>query len=254
MTAGLDIRNTDGNIVIDQNYDNLYLSRKIQASTLPVDTPWMENRFYGRRITLAEDEVIAAVGVPNGGNCPYWIHYGITDRHGDSFAWRTPYVYSAQEYFPVNGGALQPWNESQIGISTGINDTSYVGEDVYVYVFAKTKNKTATQNACGLQVFDENGNICYDSNDKSARVLYFGGEPCNLPSNKTIAIALCGISVVDVKEAEIFDSTTYISGVGVYNGQTKRAVCKDEYMFYYEDGYEWEMHSLPYIVFDVTGY
>ena len=253
MTAGLDVRNENGNIVVDQNYNNLYLSRKVKASTLPIDTPWTGNRFYGRRIDLTEDEVVAAVGVPNGGNCPYWIHYGAIKQPDYTTEWKTPYVYAAQEYYPVNGDAFQPHDQPDIAIATGISDTSAMSNDVDVYIFAKSRTP-AQQNTYGLQVFDESGNLCYDSNTKSARVLYAGNNPFSIPSGKTVAIALCGISVCDIKEAEIFDATTFISGVGVYDGQTKRATCKDEYAFYMEDGYEWKMHSLVYIVFDVTGY
>ena len=255
MTAGLDIRNTDGNIVIDQNYNNLYLSRKIQASTLPVAEfrghgTWVLATFYGRKIELNDNEVLVAVGRENGGNCPYWIHYGAINSANVEVP-KTQYLFAAEWYYAINSSAIAPWTEQ--GISTGISDNTQVDDDVYVYVFAT--NRTVTEHGYGMQVFDENGSCVYDSNDKSARVLYAGGESCNVPLNKKIAIAPCGISMCDAKTGGEEFGSAFMSGIGVYNGQTKRAVIEEGFFLQdFDLAYEWTLHNLSYIVFDVTNY
>lgn len=259
MTAGLDIRNTDGNIVIDQNYSNLYLSRKIKASTLPVAEftghgTWVFGSFWGRKIELGENEVVVAVGRENGGNCPYWIHYGAINNPNIAIP-KTQYLFAAEWFYAVNSSAIAPWTEQ--GISTGISDSTYVDDDVYVYVFAT--NRTVTEHGYGMQVFDENGSCVYDSNDKSARVLYAGGTACNVPLNKKIAIAPCGISMCDAKTYGDLSGSAFLSGIGVYNGQTYRAVVEDGFTFpdeemYFDLDFVWTVHSLSYIVFDVTNY
>ena len=82
MGFGVEIRNDDNKILINQAFNNLCLSRKIKASDLPIVTAsggWLMGSFRVRQITMQADEVLAACGRSQGQSyCPYGISYGFS--------------------------------------------------------------------------------------------------------------------------------------------------------------------------------
>lgn len=269
MTVGVEIRNDDGNILINRSYNNLYLSHKYKASDLPVSTissadgSWIMGSFQARKIPMYDGEVLVAAGVSAGKPCPYMINYGLAGVSGSSVT-PHPYLFAARKTF----GRLQTsaipvfWDNPKMIDDTGITDTSAVSDDLYVYVFARSANSAMSEKV-GFQVFDENNQLIYDSTKKSMRILRFETESDEYeryyyPENKKIAIAPCGIGLLGTG---ILNSGFYVMGVGtceetlVTSGEKVLVTCTGAIRMPAPSGtYSWTMANLAYIALDVTGY
>lgn len=128
-------KTSSGAIQINDDYKNLYLSRKI-----PVSAGTGNGEFQ-------EDEFLAGIG--NGTNS-------------------------------INGMCLNKIG----GYEYKLNNTS---TQAYIFIFS---NHPKSQGNCGLQVFNSNGEIIFDSNAKQAIVEGYGTLGSN--SNKGNLILCCG--------------------------------------------------------------
>lgn len=141
MRAGMEIYNDNNKLVIDDNYVNLCLTRKVLLTSLPK----LDFNVTHYVLDLAENERIFAFSL-----LPHKTLGLIPYRIGES-KW---------VILPVQG-------DSSIGHSMQNSDL----QGVYVYIFGI--QRTAGTDHYGLQVFNQQGEICYDSNQRYMRVVNY---------------------------------------------------------------------------------
>lgn len=137
MNAGLEIYNDNNKLVIDENYRNLSLTRKV----LLTDLPRLNPGYRGFVLALAPDEEIFAFSL-------------LYNKHFILY----PYRIAEDQWVlhPADG-------DSSVGYT--MTDEELVG--VYVYVFGLQGNVSSNY---GLVVYDKRGKVCFDSNQKYMRV------------------------------------------------------------------------------------
>lgn len=139
--AGLSVYTADKHLILDENYQNLRLSRKIKLTGAGTTNG-----------TFEDGEILAAIG-------------GLD-------------ASVSIDAYCENG-------------STGYTAIvkTYV-EGLYIYIFS---NKYEKKNSgVGLQVFNANGEVVYDSNDKSPAIIAsLHNKDSDLPKDKRIAV-MCG--------------------------------------------------------------
>ena len=154
--AGLSVYTADKHLILDENYQNLRLSRKIKLTGTGTTTG-----------TFEDGEILAAIGGLDASvNIDAYCENGST------------------------------------GYTAIVN--TYV-EGLYIYIFS---NKYEKRNSgVGLQVFNANGNVIYDSNDKSPVIIAsLNNKDSALPKDKRIAV-ICGSPRKEI-ETSIFNSQT----------------------------------------------
>lgn len=153
--AGLSVYTADKHLILDENYQNLRLSRKIKLTGAGTTNG-----------TFEDGEILAAIG-------------GLD-------------ASVSIDAYCENG-------------STGYTAIvkTYV-EGLYIYIFS---NKYEKKNSgVGLQVFNANGEVVYDSNDKSPVIIAsLHNKDSGLPKDKRIAV-MCGSPRKEIK-SEIMNSS-----------------------------------------------
>lgn len=183
--AKFEVYNNENNLVLNESYKNLYLSRIVAGNTLPMEYISQDNDCYvygsylARRIDFLpeKDEIFAAVAAPVGQDCNFFIFNTVVNMRSKA------YLCAAQRYYQtpnITIGAMY-WGNPDKVTETGMSDTSVVPDGIDVFIFAKSKKgKQASTNA-GLQVFNASGDCVYDSRFKSARIVR------SSPSDRRIA-------------------------------------------------------------------
>lgn len=140
MTAGLEVRNTHNSVQINERYKNLMLMRKIRLSDLP---PTAHNYYQDRHIrslTLLDGEELIAVNA----------------------------------YVPeLKGMRIYSNYPNERAYIFDTNKTASV-ENLTVYIYGY-KHYPAAHGA-GMQVFDAEGNIIFNSQKKYLKVLSFAND------------------------------------------------------------------------------
>lgn len=153
MAAGITVYNTNKNLVLDENYQNFYLT-----GTGRKEPEW-------------------AVTAPNGTHPAKY--YGYVDENNGIVLNGQPTEQRRLPYETI----LSTKNEI---VAVGCSDTN-----LYKTYTFKNEPQTAGAHGTGLQVFNAAGKCIYDSNWKRLKVLYFGGEGYKLPTGRELAIVTC---------------------------------------------------------------
>ena len=153
MNAGIEVYNNDGKLVIDENYRNLCLTRKIPIESLPLIRPGSGYRGYV--LKLNEGEQLFAFELR-----PYKrliiYPYRIDER-----TWVLHF----------------PYGDSGVGH----NMTEAELQGTHVYVFGLQLQPSGKR--WGLEVYNSRGELCFDSNSKYMRVTRFKFKKANEPQN-----------------------------------------------------------------------
>lgn len=198
MSAGIEVRTPNGNLIINENYKNVVFDRKIKLSELP------------------QSDSYSSLGPRN--TTPYILYktYTFKPKEDDLFYAITVHPLLAPQIsnsegnpFPMDAFIINSSDSITIqlyqGVDFNLNSPLFekpnycrgdqclyppkLPEDLYIYVFKEKPIKEGTY--CGLQVFSEKGEIVYDSNEKYMKVLYFAekdGAPSQLPMNTAIVL------------------------------------------------------------------
>lgn len=167
--------------VIDENYTNYVLSRKLYAKDLPIvtvseaDGYLIKGSLQLRHVELQGDENFVAVGRDFGERMVHYIFKAL--KHDNGYLKMEHFVCAA-EYINVNNSpGYHPWNwiNSQYTEQTGIQYPYVVPDDLCVYIFAKTP-KVVTEKY-GFQVLNENSQVVFDSRQKYLDIICFGNGP-----------------------------------------------------------------------------
>lgn len=180
-------------VSIDDTYTNLCLSRKIAASSLPTVYVSESSGYvirgggYFREITLNSDELFAAVGGYTDRRCPYFIWHCLK-QSGSGY--EIKHFLTAASV--INGSKSRMSLDIISGYdkdneSTGLS-SDYAPSDLHIYTFSKNNN--SNQENLGLQVFNENGDIVFDSTNKYLNVIRSSYEISSVycPNDRALAI------------------------------------------------------------------
>lgn len=218
--AKIEVYNKYYNLVINEHYKNLFLSRIIAGNTLPLEyMNWNNNcymigNFLARRIDFLpeRDEVFAVVAAPAGQECEFFIFNSVMGNINKA------YLCAAQRVYPSDfGGSTYQWDDPNDTIVTGMTDTRDVPSGIDVFIFAKSDKDTSdptgkkqTPEKAGIQIFDENENCVYDSRFKSARILGTGEGYPSISSNTRVAIGgTCGVYTVPHYQENYYETIIY---------------------------------------------
>lgn len=180
--AKFEVYNDNNNLVINESYKNLYLSRIVAGNTLPMEYISQANGSYiygsylARRIDFMpeRDEFFAAVAAPVGQGCNFFVYNNLVDLGSKAYLCAAQRYYQS-EYITVGIGW---WDDPDHYTETGMSDTSVVPNGIDVFIFARsdkdtsspTGKKQSSDNA-GLQIFNASGDCVYDSRFKSAKIV-----------------------------------------------------------------------------------
>ena len=266
--AKFEVYNDNGKIVINESYKNLFLSRKIAGSTLPLEyMSWntgcyIKGGFWARRIDFNQtekDEIFAAVAVPAGQEHKFFVFNNIMGNVNKA------YLCAAQRVYPGRVSDGYYWDYTDT-VETGMSDTRNVPDGVDVFVFAKSNKGLTTSDTAGLQIRDANNRCVYDSRYRSARIVGGGTFPfTNISATRRIAIgggsgSWSGLPV----DGDPTHYKTIIFGCGtvirpysdvnptlVYRPATCMSLTNDSTDFC---RFDFEIESSSIIVFDVTNF
>lgn len=188
------INSVNNKISIDDTYKNLCLSRKILASSLPVVYVSESSGYvirgggYFREITLNNNEFFAAIGGYTDRRCPYFIWHCLK-QSGSGY--EIKHFVSAASV--INGQWDRVYADIIAGTdrdneSTGL-PSEYVPNDLYIYTFSENNN--SNQENLGFQVFNENGDIIFDSTNKylnAIRSSYDVRAYLGFPNDRALAV------------------------------------------------------------------
>ncbi len=226
--AGIEVRNDSNKLVVDSLYKNLMLSRKVLISQLP---DFNAGGMPVKRLNLNNGEIVVAVSYPK-----------------DSSIGIIQYNYSGYcDFYGVNAEG-------------SYTKLSSVGSNYIAYVFGV--NQRAKGNV-GLQIFNNNGDLIFDSNSKYMRVSYYGRGIEDVPypdSSKKYAIAQLGIEAyadINYKKGDTngtFIETKRYARLGKDKIKADTAVYAESiFLPMYED-LHYEEKCFSYMLIDVTGY
>lgn len=198
----------NGNVSIDDSYVNLCLSRKIAVSALPIVTVSDSSGYFVkgsnnlREITLTNDEIFAAVGGYTDRRCPFFIWHCLKESGQE---------YEIKHFLcpagRINGDldmfipALCSPSGDTDNEETGLS-SDYAPYDLYIYTFSKNNN--SNQERLGFQIFNENGEIVFDSTNKYLNAIRssFDISPyLDFPNDKALA-------VIDVEPFGYYDNVS----------------------------------------------
>lgn len=224
--AGIEVRNDNNKLVVDSLYKNLMLSRKVLISQLPD----AKEDVTVKRLHLNPGEIVAAVSYPKGS--PVSI---------------IQYNYSGYcDFYGVNGASY--------------TELSSVGSNYVAYVFGvdqKAKGNT------GLQIFNDNGDLIFDSNAKYMRVSYYGKTLDDVPypdASKTYAIAQLGYDAyADItfqrnSENGTFTEVKQFVRLGKDKIEYDAAIHVESLYYPLDKELHYEEKCFSYMLIDVTGY
>lgn len=175
MSAGFEVRNNNNVIVINEQYKNIVLDKKIKIKDLPYTqnsefftinhhrrlhpeggvVGTYNNKSRDWEILLDEDTLFFAISVHEGFN---WYTFQSSPEMGNrKFIFRVPdIVYNKMD-------------------------------NVYMYTFKEKTTKTSTY---GLQIFNDKSECVFDSNEKYAKVVQYSPYKLNAPFYLNYAIAI----------------------------------------------------------------
>lgn len=225
--AGIEVRNDNNKLVVDSLYKNLMLSRKVLISQLPD----AKEGVMVKRLTLNPGEIVVAVSYPKGS--PISI---------------IQYNYSGYCDF--------------YGVDAGVDyvELSSVNSNYVAYVFGvdqKAKGNT------GLQIFNDNGDLIFDSNAKYMRVSYYGKTLDEVPypdASKKYAIAQLGCdAIADIEfqrgnENGTFTEVKQFVTLGKDKIEYGAAMHVESVYYPLDKELHYEEKCFSYMLIDVTGY
>lgn len=153
MSAGIEVYNNDGKLVIDENYKNLCMTRKILIETLPLIRPGSGYRGYV--LKLEENEQLFAFELRRG------KHMIIYPYRIDEKTWVLHF----------------PYGESDLGYD--MREAELQGTHVYIFGL----QLVPSGKRYGLEVYNSKGELCFDSNSKYMRILKYSFHQVNKPQN-----------------------------------------------------------------------
>lgn len=152
MSAGIEVYNDDGKLVIDENYRNLCMTRKILTESLPLIGA---SGYRGYVLKLAENEQLFAFELrPR-------KHMIIYPYRIDEKTWVLHFPYGESD----RGYNMQ---ESEI-------------RGTHIYIFGLQLIPSGKR--YGLEVYNSKGELCFDSNSKYMRVIKYSFKRVNKPEN-----------------------------------------------------------------------
>lgn len=225
--AGIEVRNDNNKLVVDSLYKNLMLSRKVSLSQMPAVN---NEGTIVRRLHLNPGEIVAAVSYPKGSRI------GIIQLNFSG-------------YCDFYGADLDYIDLSSI-------DSNYVA-----YVFGVDQKAKGN---VGMQIFNDNGDLIFDSNAKYMRVSYYGKNADDViqypDASKTYAIAQLGVEAYEDTEYRSGEQNAFVTSVTRYVKLGKDGVEADGTYsggYVYIPSYEeihYEQKCFSYMLIDVTGY
>lgn len=153
MAAGITVYNTNKNLVLDETYQNFYLT-----GTGRKEPEW-------------------AVTAYNGAHPPKYYGY-VDENNGISLNGKP----TEQRRLPF---------ESILSTKNEIVAVGCSNSNLYKTYTFKNEPQAAGAHGVGLQVFNAAGKCIYDSNWKRLKVLFFGGDGYKLPTDRELAIVNC---------------------------------------------------------------
>lgn len=234
MQSGFEVRNNNNVIVINEQYKNVVLDKKIKIKDLPYtqNKEFFTTNHYKRlhpkengigtysvksrdwEISLDEDTLFFAISLHEGFN---WYTFQSSPEMGNrKFIFRVPdIVYNKMD-------------------------------NVYMYTFKEKTTKTSTY---GLQIFNDKSECVFDSNEKYAKVVQYSPYKLNAPFYLNYAIAINPFFFVYEKNG---DKRTRD---GIYSfdyNKNEETVCVDSYIL--EGLIETSKHfpTFPMMLLDVT--
>ena len=165
MESGIEIT-TQGHwnrkkILIDNEYKNLIFSRKIKlAECTKIDTkkiclnPWYD-------ITLVGDENDIKTGIADVLKLP------LTD---DDLFLAVTLDYSVPPDKNQLGGSFFSWGFHNGAKCVYVPQGADI-DNIYVYVYNLTPTQASENSSCGIQVYNDAGQVVYDSNEKYMNVI-----------------------------------------------------------------------------------
>ena len=154
--SGITVYNTNNNLVLDNTYQNFYLTNVGRKD------PDYVKKNDGTNATKYEGYLSSNMNTVRG---------TLTSEQR-----RLPYEYMLSTNNTLVAVGCSPSN-------------------LYKTYTFKNEPQTASTTGVGLQVFDANGKCIYDSNWKQLKVLFFGGSGFKLPTDKEVAIITCSSSL-----------------------------------------------------------
>lgn len=153
MAAGITVYNTNKNLVLDETYQNFYLT-----GTGKKEPDW-------------------AVTATNGSHPPKY--YGYVDENNGIVKSGQP---TEQRRLPF---------EIILSTNSEIVAVGCSSSNLYKTYTFKNEPQVAGSHGTGLQVFNAAGKCIYDSSWKRLKVLFFGGDGYKLPTDRELAIVNC---------------------------------------------------------------
>lgn len=169
MSAGFEVRTPKGKLIIDDTYMNVALDRKIRVESLPCKR---EEKYIGDK-----DRASWYSKSRN-----FFLDY----RADDLFMGVNAHESLMTFYFINDNGKIS------ILINNGVDKIPYGGKeenvvpapdisDLYVYIF---KKRPVHHSNFGLQVFNKDGDLTYDSHLKYMKILKYGIAECDPPHSR----------------------------------------------------------------------
>lgn len=226
--AGIEVRNDNNKLVVDSLYKNLMLSRKVLLSQMPAVN---NEGTIVRKLNLNRGEIVAAVSYPKGSPISIiQLNYsGYCDFYGVKNADYT--------------------------------DLSSIDSNYVAYVFGVDQKAKGN---VGMQIFNDNGDLIFDSNAKYMRVSYYGKNADDVvpypDASKTYAIAQLGVEAYEDAEYRNSEQNAFLTSVTRCVKLGKDAVEPDGTYsggYVYIPSYEeihFEQKCFSYMLIDVTGY
>lgn len=181
MSAGFEVRTPKGKLIIDDTYMNVALDRKIRVESLP----------------CKRDKVY--IGDTDGASYyVQWREFSLDYRSDDLFMGVNTHEALTTFKFVNSHGKIS------IQIHNGVYKYPYNGKeeiytpapdisDLYVYIF---KKRPVNHSNFGLQVFNKDGDLTYDSHLKYMKILKYGITECDPPHSQQDVICFSPVFIM----------------------------------------------------------
>lgn len=164
MSAGIEIRTPQGDLIIDENYQNVVFDRKIKIDELPHEI--VSENLPNDNIMRKEYYKI------------YYKKYTFSPKSNDLVFAISANDSLLQHYFYSETGKRTIdlyMFQGVMHVTNWFDEAEYIPapdlSEFYIYVF---KKKTISSKNYGLQVFNENGECVFDSSQKYMKILQYG--------------------------------------------------------------------------------
>ena len=181
MSAGFEVRTPKGKLIIDDTYMNVALDRKIRVESLPCKR---EEKYIGDK----------------DGDSYYiqWRYFSLDYRSDDLFMGVNTHESLTTFKFVNSYGKIS------IQIHNGVYKNLHGGKgenvipapdisDLYVYIF---KKRPVHHSNFGLQVFNKDGDLTYDSHLKYMKILKYGITECDPPHSQQDVICFSPVFIM----------------------------------------------------------